>query len=39
MKNVKIAFFDIDGTLIDLHTKKITKNTIDILKQLKAKKK
>ena len=34
MKNIKIAFFDIDGTLIDMDTKVITQTTLNTLKQL-----
>lgn len=32
---IKIAFFDIDGTLIDIDTKVITKNMLETLKSLK----
>lgn len=37
MKNIKIAFFDIDGTLIDMDTKIITQNTLNTLKTLQKK--
>ena len=37
MKEIKIIFFDIDGTLIDMHHKKMSENTIKCLKALKAK--
>lgn len=36
MNNIKIIFFDIDGTLIDMQTKQITTKTIDALQRLKA---
>ncbi len=35
MKNIKIAFFDIDGTLIDMNTKVITKKMEETLIRLK----
>ena len=35
MSKIKIAFFDIDGTLIDMNTKKISRNTIYTLRKLK----
>lgn len=35
MKHIKIAFFDIDGTLIDMNTKVITKRMEETLIQLK----
>ena len=28
MKNIKIIFFDIDGTLIDIEKKQISENTL-----------
>lgn len=37
MNNMKIAFFDIDGTLIDMNTKRISPKTIYALKELKSK--
>ena len=37
MKRVKIIFFDIDGTLFDLHTKIISEKTIETLKCLQSK--
>lgn len=36
MKKIKIIFFDIDGTLIDMQTKQISAKTIDALQRLKA---
>lgn len=35
MKNIKIIFFDIDGTLIDMNTKKISEKMLDTLIRLK----
>lgn len=35
MRNVKIIFFDIDGTLIDMEAKQISARTISALKRLK----
>ncbi len=35
MKNIKIAFFDIDGTLVDMDTKEMTQATQETLFQLK----
>ena len=35
MNKIKIIFFDIDGTLIDMNTKKISTKTIETLKRLK----
>ncbi|QQK08932.1 HAD family hydrolase [Miniphocaeibacter halophilus] len=35
MDNIKIIFFDIDGTLIDMNKKKITDRMLETLKQLK----
>lgn len=35
MEQVKIAFFDVDGTLIDMGTKKITPKTVEALGRLK----
>ena len=32
---IKIAFFDIDGTLIDMNKKKITEKMLETLKKLK----
>lgn len=37
MKKIKIAFFDIDGTLIDLNTKEISEKMLETLVRLKAK--
>ena len=37
MKKIKIAFFDIDGTLIDLNTKKISEKMLETLVRLKEK--
>ncbi len=37
MKHIKIIFFDIDGTLIDMQTKQISAKTIEALQRLKAK--
>ena len=37
MKKIKIAFFDIDGTLIDMNTKEISSKTIYALNELKSK--
>ena len=36
MDDVKIIFFDIDGTLIDMQKKQITENTLETLRRLKA---
>lgn len=36
MSKIKIAFFDIDGTLIDMNKKKISEKIIYTLKELKA---
>lgn len=36
MDHIKIIFFDIDGTLIDMQTKKITARTVEALQQLRA---
>lgn len=36
MNHIKIAFFDIDGTLIDMNTKRISEKTIYTLQQLKS---
>ena len=33
---IKIAFFDVDGTLIDMERKKITPNTVAALRGLQA---
>ena len=35
MKNTKILFFDIDGTLIDMNRKKISDKMIEALIRLK----
>ena len=32
----KIAFFDIDGTLIDIQSKRITEKTLEALRRLRA---
>ena len=37
MKNTKIIFFDIDGTLIDVDTKKVTSKMLETLRRLKEK--
>lgn len=37
MNNIKIIFFDIDGTLIDMRTKRISEKMIETLTQLKEK--
>lgn len=37
MKKIKIAFFDIDGTLIDLKTKRISEKMLEALVRLKEK--
>ena len=34
MSKIKIAFFDIDGTLIDMQTKKITDKMVETLRRL-----
>ena len=36
MNNIKIIFFDIDGTLVDMQTKRISAKTIEALQRLKA---
>ncbi len=36
MKNIKIIFFDIDGTLVDMNTKRISEKTLEALHRLKA---
>ena len=36
MSQIKIVFFDIDGTLIDMGTKKISEKTLEALNRLKA---
>ena len=36
MNPIKIVFFDIDGTLIDMQTKRITPATLDTLRRLRA---
>lgn len=33
--NIKIVFFDVDGTLIDIGAKKVSEKTIEALKRLK----
>lgn len=35
MDQIKIIFFDIDGTLIDIHTKQISENTLGMLHRLR----
>lgn len=35
MEHIKIIFFDIDGTLIDIHTKQISENTLYMLHRLR----
>ena len=37
MDNIKIIFFDIDGTLIDVDTKKVTPKMLETLRRLKEK--
>lgn len=37
LDNIKIIFFDIDGTLIDIHRKQISERTLETLIQLKEK--
>lgn len=37
MNQIKITFFDIDGTLVDMETKRISAKTIEALQRLKAK--
>ena len=37
MKDIKIIFFDIDGTLIDVDTKKVTPKMLETLRRLKEK--
>ena len=36
MGKIRIAFFDIDGTLIDFHRKHISAKTVEALKRLRA---
>ncbi|MGN0772310.1 MAG: Cof-type HAD-IIB family hydrolase [Candidatus Ventricola sp.] len=36
MNDVKIIFFDIDGTLIDMERKRVTERTLDALRRLRA---
>lgn len=36
MEPVKIIFFDIDGTLIDMQTKRISEKTVDTMRRLRA---
>ena len=36
MSQIKIAFFDIDGTLIDMEKKQITPVTLEVLRRLQA---
>lgn len=35
MNNIKIVFFDIDGTLIDMRAKRISEKTLETLVRLK----
>ena len=35
LENIKIIFFDIDGTLIDIHSRKITERTLKTLIRLR----
>ena len=35
MKKIKIAFFDVDGTMIDMNRKEISKKMLETLKRLK----
>ena len=35
LENIKIIFFDIDGTLIDINSKKISERTLKTLNRLK----
>lgn len=37
MDNIKIIFFDIDGTLIDIHSRQITEKMLETLNRLKEK--
>ena len=36
MNDVKIIFFDIDGTLIDPRKKRVTERTLEALRRLRA---
>ena len=36
MNDIKIIFFDIDGTLIDTQIKRISENTLEALRRLRA---
>lgn len=36
MQNIRIVFFDVDGTLIDMQKKQISEKTLKMLRQLKA---
>ena len=36
MTQIKAAFFDIDGTLIDMQSKRITEKTLEALQRLRA---
>lgn len=36
MDRIRIAFFDIDGTLVDFHTKQISAKTLEALTRLRA---
>ena len=35
MKDIKIAFFDIDGTLVDMGRKEISQKTLEMLRKLR----
>lgn len=35
LDNIKIIFFDIDGTLIDIHSRRISEKTLEALIRLK----
>lgn len=36
MNKIRIAFFDIDGTLVDFHAKQISSKTLEALTRLRA---
>ena len=36
MDRIRIAFFDIDGTLVDFHAKQISAKTLEALTRLRA---
>jgi HAD superfamily hydrolase (TIGR01484 family) len=37
MEQIKIIFFDVDGTLVDMKKKKISANTVETLQRLRQK--